>query len=153
MSTSGTLPYPNAKDNLKPVWDRPKGEHLLLARKGGQVRSQVKKDAAKFRELEKRMKAKGVTDADAKWLLDRLNSRELSVADTILYLEQIKNDVHPAQRIALANAFLQATKLLHGEKIKTENVNVNVNTSIEEWERRLYDEHRPETDEDSSKQQ
>lgn len=126
-----------AEKDLIPFTQRPEGERRLLNQRGGRARTQVKKDAAKFRELKKRMAKQGMKSEDAQWLLTRLENRDAMAGDILMYLEEIKETCHPSQKIALANTMKEVAKFTHGEKIKTENVNINVNVSIEEWEKRL----------------
>jgi hypothetical protein len=56
----------------------------------------------------------------------------------MLFLTKLKAEgVHPGQRVSLLNTEREILKTIHGEKIKVESVNVNVNVGVEEWERRL----------------
>jgi hypothetical protein len=125
--------------NLKPFQDRPKGELKIISAKGGEARTQAKRDASKWRQVVARYKKKGMRDEDIKWMIEKIENRDLCAIDIMQYAEELKNDVHPAQRVALGNLLVSAGKFAHGEKIKTEALNVNVNSSLEEWERRLYE--------------
>lgn len=115
-------------------------EARLLAQKGGLQRTQAKKDAQRWNALKARMKKKAITDEDAKWMIQKLENRDMAAADILMYLEEIKRDIHPGQRVALANAMANIATFQHGAKVKTENVNINVNTTIEEFEKRLLND-------------
>ena len=126
--------------NLRPVQNLGPIAHRIYAQKGGQVKSQAKTDEAHWRSIKARIKKKGLSQEDQDWLLARLENREAIALDILLYTDEIVKDLHPMQRIALANTLLAACKFVHGEKIKTESVNVNVNTDINELERRMFGE-------------
>lgn len=132
--------YPGTK-NMIPFNKRPKKEHLLISSMGGRSKSIAKSEAQKLRMIKERIAKQIANPADAEWLLQKMNDRPSMAAELLLYVEQLKQDgVHPSQRIALGNMELNAAKFLHGEKIKTENVNINISTSMEEWEKRLIGE-------------
>ena len=124
-----------AKEDLIPLTKRPPEVAAFLRKKGGSTKSQVKKDAAKWREVKKRMKLEGLNNKDTAWMIEKLENRGSAAADIMMYVEKIKQDVHPNQRIALGNLMKEVGKFQHGEK--TENLNVNVNMDAEEFERRL----------------
>jgi len=130
---------PDGKANLIPISQMSRDRHIQMSRNGGRSTSPRKSEGAKFRHLKDRMRRDGAKDDDIKYFLERIENRELALADAIKTLEAMQNNIHPAQRIAWMNTLLSALKLLHGERIKTENVNVNVSATIEEWERRLLD--------------
>jgi len=127
------------KKNLKPFQDRPKGELKLIAAKGGQVSSEAKTQAARWKMFKARMQKRGIDKETQEWLIARIENRDLCAIDILQYAEEIKNDIHPAQRVALANTLIAAGKFAHGEKIRTEALNVNINSSQEEWERRMME--------------
>jgi hypothetical protein len=126
--------------NLIPLTTRPKGEHRLIAQKGGQTKSPLRGQAQKWRFIKERMRKEGASEDDIKWMIERMENRDAMAVDIIKFVEEIKKTVHPSQRVALANTQIAAAKFQHGEKIKTENVNVNINTDFDEWRKRMKDE-------------
>jgi hypothetical protein len=129
-----------SKEDLIPLNTRPPGEHRLIAQKGGQSIGQTKSEGQKLRQIKLRMKNQGLTNDDQKWLLEKLENRKAMAADLFLYIEQLKREgVHPSQRIALGNLAKDCAKFTHGDKVISENLNLNVNMDIAEWERRLYE--------------
>jgi hypothetical protein len=126
--------------NMIPFSQRTEGEALLLRRRGGKQKSVVKTEAHKWRGIRERIQREAATKEDADWMIGKLQDRSTASADILLYLEEIKKSVHPGQRIALANAMKDLAKFQHGDKVQVESVNVNINTTLEEWERRMREE-------------
>jgi hypothetical protein len=126
-------------DNLIP-WDkRTPLERVAMGRIGGKSKSVRKSEGAKLRHIKDRMAKQGLTDADTKWLLECLNDRKSYAAMLAIHAQEIRKDVHPAQRVALLNTEAKIGEFTHGQKIQQETLNMNVNVSLEEWERRLME--------------
>lgn len=116
-----------SKEDLIPLNRRNKQDARMIQRMGGATKSPQKKNAAKWREIKKKMLADGATDKDIQWMLERMENRDAMAVDIIRYIEEIRKDVHPAQRVALANTMIAAGKFQHGEKAKVDlNVSGNV---------------------------
>ena len=118
------------EENLKPIPinTRSLEEQKRIQSKGGSVCSPRKKLAARLRELKK----KGLTDEAAKRISEIFEEPEMSALDIFLYLEQIKKDCNtPYQKIQLSEKFIQLHKAHHGEKIKQESQNLNVNLNVD----------------------
>jgi hypothetical protein len=108
-----------------------------VGRKGGSQRTDAKKLAAKLRW----MKKKGLSNEASKQIYELMTDHNMNALDIRVFLESIKKDANSTyEKINLARVMIDWHKAHFGEKIKSENVNVNVNTTIEEWERRLYKE-------------
>ena len=125
--------------DLRPFNKIDKDEHKRISKRGGKARTKAKSDGQKWRQIKQRLKKDATTDADAKWMLEKLESRDAWAFDIMSYIETLKKDVHPAQRVALGHLMIAGAKFHHGEKIKTENLNMNVSTTIEEWEKRFIE--------------
>jgi len=127
-----------AKEDLIPFNTMSKDKHLALSKRGGKVRSLAKSEGAKLRCIKERIQKQIANSKDVDWLLQKLNDRPSMAAELLLTIEKMKQDgVHPAQKIALGNLEQGAAKFIHGDRIKTENVNININTGFEEWEKRI----------------
>ena len=95
-----------------------------LGRMGGSVRSKKRSWSLRLFQLKK----KGLNDDTYKALVAMMEEPESWALDNLLYLNSIKPTCNnPNQKILLAQAINQLYKLHHGEKIKTENTNVNIN--------------------------
>lgn len=107
------------------------------ARRGGLVRSDAKKNGARMREMKKR----GLTDADAKWLMERIEDPTTNIFHIQKLLDEIiaKCPEKPGTQILAIQQMINLHKAHHGEKVHSTNLNMNVNVSLEEWERRLND--------------
>lgn len=93
-------------------------------RKGGLVRSDKKKYAAKIREMKKR----GMDAKDLEWFMDRIEDPTVSIFDMYMLLDKAKDLCDkPFLMIQLADKYIQLHKAHHGEKIKSENTNININ--------------------------
>lgn len=117
------------EENLKPKLFQ-KGEERAkrLGRKGGKVKSLAKKKAAKLRDLKK----KGKQDEIARFLAEMIESPNASSIDILKDLLSIKKTVvSPRHQIDLAQTRIQWHKAHHGEKIKKESHNVNVNLNVD----------------------
>lgn len=125
-----------SKEDLIPVNTRPREEQIAICKKGGSTKSPRKKIAAKLREMRK----KGLTNEASKKLYEMMTNEELSALDMLVFINSIKPVARNCyQKINLGKLMLDWHKLRHGEKLKTENMNFNVNVTIDEWERRLME--------------
>lgn len=117
--------------NLIPYDKRPKGEHLLISRRGGQARTKAKSDAAKWKGFKERVKNGNIKVKDAEWIVECVENPTAMAADVLSFFREIKEEgVHPNQRIALLNAQKDIMKTVHGETIRSENTNVNYNIDV-----------------------
>ena len=131
-------PFHRGTQNLIPLNRKTKAEQKAICSKGGKTVTEKQILAARVREIKKRIAKGQLRECDPVWLLERIENPKAMSMDILNYLDEIKNSLHPAQRVAFINAYNQVMKSVHGEKIHTTNVNVNV--SIEEWEKRLIDD-------------
>lgn len=117
------------EQNLIPVKSGKQAREL--GRKGGSVSSPRKKFAARLRELKK----KGMTNESAKRLYDIFEHPEMSALDIWLFLERAKSECKSATQMAIvADKFINLHKAHHGEKIKSENTNININIDALKFE-------------------
>ncbi|QDP57861.1 MAG: hypothetical protein Unbinned1693contig1002_5 [Prokaryotic dsDNA virus sp.] len=114
-----------SKEHLIPFNAMTEAQQKKLASKGGKVKSLKKKLAAQIREAKK----KGFTNREVDIMVKTMADADCSAYEILKYLREIQNDIHPSQRVALANAYMQQHKLVHGEKIKTENIHHVINWS------------------------
>ena len=112
------MPFPNKETQFKT------GEkQVKIARKGGLSKSPKKSLAAKKRWLIK----KGMTKEGADDLLSFVKDHEMFALDVLRDVQNIKKECTNAhQKINLKHVELQLYKLIHGEKIKTENVHHHI---------------------------
>jgi hypothetical protein len=125
---------------LTSLGDRSKEYLHLISQKGGQVRSVAKKEAMKLKSIKARIRREVASPEDAEWLLQKLEDRKSMAADLMLFLTKLKQEgiiTSPVQKIMLLKTEADILKAVHGEKVKVESVNFNVNTTIEEWEARI----------------
>ena len=127
------------KQNKNLLIDKGARAREIGGRKGGIAKTDNKKYAQKLRQIRKRVKDGQLTTDDPAWLLERATNSRSMALDMINLFDDIKTDIEPKQRVALLNTYNQISKTIHGEKIHQTNVNVNV--SIEEWEKRLFNEN------------
>jgi len=138
-----------AKKDLIPLNKRSKEEALKIQRKGGATKSPQKKRAAKEREIKKRMLAGTVTEADEAYILTLVEDPNVMAGELLHYLKKISQEIEERDfnssgddkpltylKVQLASLVNQVFKSIHGERVKIQSTNVNlnldVNTSIEE---------------------
>ena len=87
------------------------------------------------------LKKKGLTDENSKKMYEFLTDPELGAADIYLYLEAIKSATgkDPDGMIKIVNAALNLHKQVHGQKVHTENLNINVETNMKEFGDKMRD--------------
>jgi len=113
--------------NLIPMNMRTKEEQREIARKGGQAKSPRKTFANRINALKK----KGMTDEYAKRITEIFEHPEISILDIFLFLERAKQECKTAGQMAIvADKFIQLHKAHYGEKIKSENTNININIDV-----------------------
>lgn len=123
-SLKAILPYQFGKGIMDPV---------ECGKKGGP--SPRRKYAMKLRH----MKERGVKDKDIDWFCKRLEDSDVSSFHLMQWIDEIKKDAKPLQQQRLIDLSLTLHKLQHGEKLKTENVNLNIDveTALDEiWNTR-----------------
>ena len=113
-------------------------DHKELAAKGGKNSSSS--EWWKKKAFIEKLKKGSLTDTDLEWALQRATNSQAFALDLLTDVDKMSGDVHPMQRISWINAKTQIMKMIHGEKMRTENVNININTTTEEMERRLMGE-------------
>jgi len=112
---------------LTDITTRPPLEIQKISKKGGKVRSPGKKRGAKLREIKKRIKAGNIKSDDEKWLLERLENKELFDIDMLSFLDEIRKEVNtPNQKMTLANNYNNLSKQIHGDKSNVTNIQINV---------------------------
>jgi len=127
------MPFPNPDTMFKSG-----KQQVELARKGGQSTSPKKSLGAKVKWLKKRAAEGKIKNDQIMHLVDCVEDPTISILDILTYLDDIKNECkNPNQKILLADARIKLHKAHFGEKVKSENLNLNVNVGLEEWERRL----------------
>lgn len=110
---------------LRPLNKRP--DALEIQRKGGATKSPAKKEAAKKRFVMERLKQGIHTDKDVAWMYERVTNSESFAMDILATIDRIDTrKLTPASVIVLANTKNNIMKTIHGEKLKTENVNLNI---------------------------
>jgi|TARA_Y100000034_G_C6898157_1_gene414578 hypothetical protein len=122
--------------NLIPLNQRSKKERFVIQSKGGSVKSLRKSIGQEIRWAKKN----GFTKHKVERLVRMMEKSECSSFQILKYLQTIEENLHPAQRIAYANSLMNWHKLVHGEKIKTENVH-----HIVDWTK-MFDECEIEDD-------
>jgi len=123
-----------------------------ISRNGGLAGDPKKKsEAAKLVWMKKWIKNGSIKTKDPKWLLERLENRQALAADLMIYMDEIKDDIPDAQRIAFANTYAQIGKLIHGEKVSVSSTNVNINIDLSDeirsaFEKRMSKESSTDAD-------
>ena len=101
-------------------------------RKGGSVKSPAKKYGAKLRA----MREAGKNDEQITFFCERLADPEVNIFHIQEQLDKfIESNPKEHNKIAALNTLIQLHKANFGDKRLNQNVNVNV--TIEEWEKRL----------------
>ena len=107
---------------------------VQMGKKGGPVRSLKKKYAAKLRE----MKKKGDNEATIAWFCQRLEDAKANIIHTQQGLDDfIKTCPDDKSLISGISTAIALHKAHFGEK--HHNTNLNINTTMDEWEKRLSD--------------
>ena len=111
--------------------------------RGGAVISDKKKYAQQLRGIKDRMKKGQLSDGDEAWLLARCTDSQTSALHITNILDEVMKDslaLDPDTRIKVANAYSQIHKLIHGQKITSENINVNYNIDVNVAIERAHEE-------------
>ena len=129
-------------ENLIPVTKVSPEEALRRQRKGGRSKSQRKSDGQKLRFIKARV-AKGISNkADRDWMMEKITNRDACASDIFLYIDEIRDTIHPAQRIALGNLMTQAAKFHHGDKSHVTSTNLNISIDLESYLDALYEKRK-----------
>ena len=123
-----------AKKDLKPFNKIPKGEHIQASRRGGKSKSVAKSEGAKWRQIKERLRKAALKDTDSEWMIKQIEDRNAMSAEILLFINDIKKGIEPNQKVALANAQINAARFIHGEKSKIEvnSVNIDIETTVDE---------------------
>lgn len=90
-------------------------------RKGGLVRSQAKKTAAKIREMKKR----GLTNEDARHLYNMLTSEEYSASEILLLIFVYTEEATEKEWATIIKLRMDWHKMWHGSRSNRPSTNVN----------------------------
>jgi hypothetical protein len=120
---------------ILPLNKRTPEERFKIQSKGGSSTS-PKKSLARKLDHWKRLKKINKEQYDE--LYDMLTDPDINALHVRTFIETIKPVARSAtEKTNLANILIHWHKAHFGEKIKSENLNLNVNVGLEEWERRL----------------
>ena len=117
-----------AQKDLIPLNQRTKEEARVIQSMGGSTKSPQKKYAAQIRAIRNRVKKGQLKTKDEEWLLERATDSNVSALALLDLLDQARtNTEDPDMIIKLTNTYNAVHKTIHGERLRTENVNINVN--------------------------
>ena len=119
---------PGIEKKLIPFSERSKEEMKIIATKGGSSRSPKKSQAAKLRYWKQRLQNNKLKSGELAWMYDQLKSDKVMALGMLEWAERIKKEVKdPKVMIQLGKLVNDIFKSLHGEKIKMQSININVN--------------------------
>lgn len=119
----------SAKD-LIPLNLRTKEEVQAIGRKGGLVKSEAKTLANKYNGLKRRIKHGSFRKGDVLWIAERVADNKMMALDMLGLLDSVVKETNdPKIRLAALNTYNDIYKSVHGEKIKSENTNYNINVN------------------------
>jgi len=141
MGRTRTKPKEHPFERMDAVSKQAADENEMIEREFGGVTINPKNSfVQKLREVKKRIKKGQLKTTDANWLLTRAEDNLMMGLDIITYLDDIREDIHPMQRIALANTYANIHRLIHGDKKTIESKNLNVNIDASELVEKAYAE-------------
>ena len=118
-------------ENLIPLNKRTKEEQRKIQRKGGLVRCQNRKVAARLRELKK----KGLTDETAQKFADIMTDASISSLEGLTWIQRWMGKANTVSEGAVIGRLLNdGHKAHHGDKkiVQSTNLNVEVKMAPEE---------------------
>lgn len=119
---------PGIEKQLIPFSERTKEEMKIIATLGGMSTSPKKSQAAKLRGWKQRLQNNKLKSGELAWMYDQLKSDKAMALGMLEWAERIKKEVtDPRVMIQLGKLMNDIFKSLHGEKIKMQSVNINVN--------------------------
>lgn len=105
-----------------------------LGSKGGKVRSPAKKLAAKIRSLKR---FGDLTNEKKKAMVDFLTNPDLGAAEIYNHALKLASLKDPQAITAYSKLLLEIHKQVHGTKVRSENVNLNIESSMEEFKKQM----------------
>ena len=123
---------PGSEKNLRRFGKELTGEKAKEKnRKGGKVKSLVKKEAAKAREYKKNLKKGRLTNTQYDWIIKRIEDSKAFATSLIEYVDEIREEADDVKTKAqVAGLYNQAMRNIHGDTIKVENRSVNLNVDV-----------------------
>jgi len=119
---------PGIEKQLIPFSERTKEEMKIIATMGGMSTSPKKSQAAKLRHWKVRLQNNKLKSGELVWMYEQLKSDKAMALGMLEWAERIKKEVSdPKVMIQLGKLVNDIFKSLHGEKIKMQSVNINVN--------------------------
>jgi len=109
------MPFPNPATQFGRGLD-PVEMGMRGASKGGKARTLKKKLACMIRWA----KEEGFTEERSERIMATMLDPQLDIFDLKKYGSEIKDSIHPSQRVALLNTLISLHKTIHGEKIQLE---------------------------------
>lgn len=120
---------------LTPLNRMDPAKKFAIQSKGGKTVTDKQRRAFKLRGIKTRIKNGNYKNVDGEYILKLLEDPAAMDAEILMFAEHIKDKLHPMQRVAFLNALSAAKRSIHGDKVTSTNLNVNID--VEEWERRM----------------
>ncbi len=109
--------------NLKPIRSTEMAKRL--GAKGG--RANKNNPNARLAGKMRALKRKGLSDENAKHLMEVISEHDLSSLDVRIFLDSIRKDVKSSRdKINLGKSLIDWHKMTHGTKVRNENININI---------------------------
>ena len=115
-----------------------KGEERtkLIASKGGSTVSLQKSEAQKLHYIKQRMMKNGLTEKDIEWIDKMVKERPTMSYQIMATIEEMRK--RPATLLKdISDQEIKAGKFIHGDKLETTNINVNLERQITDDERNI----------------
>ena len=120
---------PGIEKKLIPLNERTPEERHKIAVMGGSVKSLKKTRAAQLRGWKMKLKNSSLQPKDIQWIHEQIKNDKAMAMSMVEWCERIKGEVgdDPKLQIMLGKLMTDIFKSLHGERIKMQSINVNVN--------------------------
>lgn len=138
MTRKKNYGLPSTKEGMiergcTPFSELSKERRKEIAASGGRNNTPAHSQALKLSWIRRRMQQGALKSADEAFLLERVENNKVMALDIINWIDEFrKNNDDVGDNHKLMNIYLQAMKQIHGEKIRSENVNYNVSVNWNE---------------------
>ncbi len=101
---------------------KPGPQQVEIARKGGKTVSAKQRRSQKLRYLKRRIREGRLKSEDEAWLWERYENNEMLAVELLSIYDLMKKHAKPGTEGYVIDRGVKLYEMIHGKKIKTENV-------------------------------
>lgn len=129
--------HPNSLKALRKPQDRTPEERKRIAAKGGRASKGITKTFSLETQLKRMIEKKEISENEAQNIYDFITSHEAATLQLVKAVRDMAVE-DPKKKNTALRMLMELAKFKHGEKVKRENVNINVEMKESDYISMIY---------------